>query len=401
MRASCSLQTGRCDLLSDIAHLDDGASGYLRLMTTLKLVFTNVRHRPVRAFVSVLAISLEVVLILLVIGIANGMIQDNADRQQNIGADIIIRPANAPPLFFTTGSTIIPESVGETLSHLELVRRVTPILFLAQLRGRWRTYYGVDLPSFEAVAGNLELLEGRRFSSPVSQEAIIDDLHAKSNGLAVGDRFDLKGESFEVVGIFRNGIGGRVYIPIRSLQALTEKAGQVSTFLVKLYDSNQIQVATAQMRDLAPGTSITSMREWASLLRNGRPPAYETFINGVLGLAISIGSFACFLSMYTTIAERTREIGILKSLGALKGYIVKLVLMEVLVFCLIGLLAGFLLTLLSQTLLQSLYPTQIILVPLNWVLLTVLFVSISGIIGGLYPALKAASSDPVKALSYE
>ncbi|MCE2515629.1 MAG: ABC transporter permease [Acidobacteria bacterium] len=370
-------------------------------MTALKLIFTNVIHRPVRAFVGILAISLEVTLILLVIGISNGMIHDNADRQENIGADIIVRPANAPPLFFTTGSTIIPESMGETLRRLESVREVTPILFLAQLRGSWRTVYGIDLPSFEVVAGSLEFLEGRGFSGPQAPEAIIDDLHARSKDLAVGDRFDLKGESFQVVGIYRNGIGGRVYLPIRSLQAITDKAGQASTFLVKLYDSEQIQAAMAQMQGLVPNISIASMREWVSLLRNSTPPAYDTFISGVVGVAISIGSFACFLSMYTTIAERTREIGILKSLGARKGYIVKLVLMEVLVLCLSGLLAGFLLTFLGQQLLQFLFPAQILLIPPVWVLFSVLFVSVSGIIGGLYPALKAAASDPVKALSYE
>ena len=370
-------------------------------MTAHKLVFTNVIHRPVRAFVSVLAISLEVMLILLVIGVSNGMIEDNADRQKNIGADVIVRPANAPPLFFTTGSTIIPEAVAETLTRLDSVRAVTPILFLAQLRGGWRTVYGIDLPSFEAVAGNLEFLEGRGFSGPESREAIVDDLHARSNGLSVGDRFDLKGQSFQVVGIYRNGIGGRVYVPIRSLQTITDKAGQASTFLAKLYDSEQLQAAMAQMRDLVPNINVTSMREWVSLLRNGRPPAYGTFLTGVVGVAISIGSFACFLSMYTTIAERTREIGILKSLGARKGYIVNLVMMEIVVLCVTGLLAGFLLTFLGLQVLRFLYPAQILLIPPLWVALTVLFVSASGIIGGLYPALKAAGSDPVKALSYE
>ena len=86
--------------------------------------------------------------------------------------------------------------------------------------------------------------------------------------------------------------------------------------------------------------------------------------------------------MYTTIAERTREIGILKSLGALRGYIVKLVLMEVLVLCVTGLLVGFLLTFLSQQILQLLFPAQPLAIPFDWVLLTVVFVSISGIIGG-------------------
>ena len=102
------------------------------------------------------------------------------------------------------------------------------------------------------MAGSLEFLEGRRFSGPEAREAIIDDRHARSNGLAVGDRFDLKGQSFQVVGIYRNGVGGRIYVPIRSLQTITDKAGQASTFLAKLYESGQLQAAMAQMRDLVP-----------------------------------------------------------------------------------------------------------------------------------------------------
>ena len=240
-------------------------------MTTLQLVFANVIHRPVRTFVSILAISLEVVLILLVIGIANGMIHDNADRQQNIGADIIIRPANAPPLLFTTGSTILPESTAETLHELETIQSVTPILYLTQMQGRWLTVYGIDLTSFEAVAGQLQYLKGQGFSGPETQEAIIDDLHAKSQGLGVGDQFDLQGETFEVVGIYRNGIGGRVCLPIRSLQKIMDKAGQASILLVKLNDSNHIKSAISRIQQLIPNIIASSMREWVSLLRNGRP----------------------------------------------------------------------------------------------------------------------------------
>ena len=75
--------------------------------------------------------------------------------------------------------------------------------------------------------------------------------------------------------------------------------------------------------------------------------------------------------------------------------------MEVLVLCLGGLLLGFLLTYLGQQVIQFLYPAQPLLIPPNWVLLTVMYVTASGIIGALYPSLKSASSDPVEALSYQ
>ena len=192
-------------------------------MKTGELVLANIIHRPIRALVSILAISLEVVMILLVIGIVRGVVTDNADRQQGLGADIIIRPANAPPLFYSTGSAVMPESMAETLLQVEEAQGITPVLFLAQMRGSWLTIYGIDAPSFELVAGPLEYLQGQGFSGPRAYEAIIDDLHAQSKGLKINESFELKGERFQIVGIFRNGIGGRVYLPIRILQKLMDK----------------------------------------------------------------------------------------------------------------------------------------------------------------------------------
>ena len=162
-------------------------------------------------------------MILSVIGIVRGVVNDNADRQQGLGSDIIVRPANAPPLFYSTGSAVIPAAMAETLLQVEEVQAVTPLLFLVQMRGVWLTIYGIDVPSFELVSGRLEYLKDQGFSSPMAHEAIIDDLHAKSKGLGINDFFELKGERFQIVGIFRNGIGGRVYLPIRILQKLMDK----------------------------------------------------------------------------------------------------------------------------------------------------------------------------------
>jgi putative ABC transport system permease protein len=116
---------------------------------------------------------------------------------------------------------------------------------------------------------------------------------------------------------------------------------------------------------------------------------------------VVIGAFAIFLSMYTTIAERTRDIGILKSLGASKSYIVNLILREATLISMIGLVVGILLTLLGRGLLLGLFPTQQVLLSLAWMGRATLLVMISGVVGAIYPALKAASKDPLLALAYE
>ena len=79
-----------------------------------QFVLANVLHRPLRALVSVLAISLEVLLILMVVGICQGMIVETAQRQNGIGADIFLRPPNAS-VIFSTASDRMPTEDGEKL----------------------------------------------------------------------------------------------------------------------------------------------------------------------------------------------------------------------------------------------------------------------------------------------
>ncbi len=69
-------------------------------------------------------------------------------------------------------------------------------------------------------------------------------------------------------------------------------------------------------------------------------PGLAAFINVMIGIAVAIGFLVIFLSMYTTIIERTREIGVLKSLGASKSYIVQIVLSETTLLCLAGVIGG-------------------------------------------------------------
>ena len=178
-----------------------------------------------------------------------------------------------------------------------------------------------------------------------------------------------------------------------------DKGGQASTFLVKVKDSAKVKGTVRHIRKLISNITVNSMSDWVSLLRNGRPPVYDVFLRVVIGVAISIGSFACFLSMYTTVTERTKEIGIFKSLGASKTYIVNLVFMEVLLLCLTGLVVGFFLTFVGQHIIQSAFPTQQLVISFSWILRTVLFVLLSGIAGALYPAIKAAHWDPIQAIA--
>jgi len=365
-----------------------------------QFVLANVLHRPLRALVSVLAISLEVLMILMVVGICQGMIVETAQRQNGIGADIFLRPANAS-VMFATASDRMPMEDGEKLRTLPQVRALSPVLTQLETTDGLVNIFGIDYARFAAVSGGFAFLAGGPFTTETADEILIDDLYQRSKGLKLGDAHMLKGRSFKVVGMVRNGKGARVFVPIKTLQELTGWSGQATMTLIKLNDADQIDAAIQAIQKVLPGYQVNSSQEWVSLLMNTSPPGLDLFIYVVVGIAAVIGSFAIFLSMYTTIAERTRDIGILKSLGASKAYIVSLILRESVALSFLGLFLGVLLAVVGRSLIEALIPTQPVRLSIEWIGISALLVVISGVTGAIYPAFQAASKDPLVALAYE
>jgi putative ABC transport system permease protein len=130
-------------------------------------------------------------------------------------------------------------------------------------------------------------------------------------------------------------------------------------------------------------------------------PALQTFINSVIALAVSIGLLVIFLSMYTTVLERTRDIGVLKSLGASKFLIIRALLAETTLLCLLGIVAGIGLSYVVRAGFLKLFPTLSILITADWVLRAGLIAIVGALIGASYPAWQASRKDAVEALSYD
>jgi putative ABC transport system permease protein len=367
---------------------------------TNRFVLANVLHRPMRALISILAIGLEVLMILMVVGICRGMIVETAQRQNGIGADIFLRPPNAP-IIFSASSVRLRGQDGEKLKSIPEIRAVSPVLTQLETSEGLVNIFGIDYLSFVEVSDGFHFTAGGPFSGPQVDEIIIDDLYQQSKRLKVGDQHVLKGRSFKVCGVVRNGKGARVFVPIQTLQELTGWTGQATMILIKCHDSQHVDQTIAAIQRALPGYQVNSSQEWVSLLMNTSPPGLDLFIYVVVGIAVIIGSFAIFLSMYTTIAERTRDIGILKSLGASKGYIVNLILRESTVLGIFGLALGITLTLIGRGLIETFVPTQRVLLSGRWILVSTGLVLVSGAIGSLYPAIQAASKDPLIALDYE
>ncbi len=121
----------------------------------------------------------------------------------------------------------------------------------------------------------------------------------------------------------------------------------------------------------------------------------------VIAISVIIGFIVIFQAMYTAVMERTREIGILKSIGASKLYIVNVILRETVLLAIAGIVAGILFSLLARVGILHRLPLLRVVVTGGWILKATIIAVIGAILGALYPAYKAAQKDPIDALAYE
>jgi putative ABC transport system permease protein len=127
----------------------------------------------------------------------------------------------------------------------------------------------------------------------------------------------------------------------------------------------------------------------------------KQFKKALTGMAVVISFLVVLLAMYTTIIERTREIGILRAIGASQSKVVQLVVAESALICVAGVVAGMGLAVAGRFYLPQVFPTLTVTLTREWALIAGALGLIGGLLGSFYPALKAARMDPVQALNFE
>ena len=358
-----------------------------------RLVFENLKHRPVRTLLSVFAIGVEVTLILTLVGVSHGVLDDLASRSRGTGADIIIRPPESSGFNF---SFTMPDKIVDFVRARPHVAMATGTF--VKYIDSFNSVTGIHLDEFNAMSGGLKVIKGRLFRAP--DEIVVDDVYAKQHHLRPGDTTDL-GNVWRVSGIVEQGKLSRTFVDISAAQQLYAGRGLVSAIYVKLDNpANTTAVKDALQKDLA-NYKVDSIDDFVSLFSVNSVPYIEAFTKVVIGIAVLIGFLVVCLSMYTAVLERTREIGILKALGASPGYIVGILLRETIVLALTGTVIGILMTYGTRWLLgvfASSFPQEI--VP-DWYPIVAAIAIAGSIVGALYPGLRAARQDAIEALAYD
>ena len=201
-----------------------------------------------------------------------------------------------------------------------------------------------------------------------------------------------------------------MFAGIEDLQDMYSAPGGVSVVYVKVDNPANIENVKAELlATLNPdredkdqdGYKVYTMKEFTQLLSVNNYPLLKNFTNVVIGVAALWGLLVVFQTMYTAVLERTREIGILKALGASPGYILGILLRETVLLAVVGTVAGILMTYGTRVLMHRFAPTMAQKIVPDWWWRAGLISLTGAVLGALYPGMKAARQDAIEALAYD
>ncbi len=364
----------------------------------MNLATANILQHKVRSFICILAVCLGITLLLVLVGMVNGSINEVAKRIQNVGGDMIVQQAGATS-FFALKSGVLPIRLMKDIREIPHVQAVSPVLtWTVTFRNQFYVVYGIDPGQFSSIGGELKIIQGRRLEN--AGELLIDSRMAAATGTSVGDTIDLLASKFTVVGISKEGIGARIFLLLTELQALLQQEDKASMFFVKCTSPQFVKEVSGDIEERVKGVKCQLLENFADEMTRSMVGLKE-FMAAITVTALAISFLVILLAMYTTIMERTREIGILKSMGASDLFVVKSILSESALLSIGGVLTGYLLTFSAKYYLNRIYPLLTIEITFYWVLIGTFLGIAAGILGAFYPALIAVRQDPVRALNYE
>ncbi len=362
------------------------------------LVTSNIRQRPIRTLVSVAGVALGVSLVMLFTGLARGMSNDLQRRATNVRAELIFMRPGAIQLTASTAN--LDTRYADRLKQIQGVQEALPVIryFFQGSKGiGLEQIDGVNWDAYARMNG-INMVAGQ---GPQNlNEVVIDETKARNGNYHVGDMIrPFNTQDYRIAGIYSPESGARVKMSLEALQKALETEGKCTFIFIKLDNSDQLPEIAKRIDTELPGNTIQPTQEVFTSFEKSIP-YLGVFLRVLVVLAAVVSSLVVMLAMYTTITERTREIGILKAMGASRGYIVGIIEKEAILISVIGLLTGFAISIVAGFLIHKAYGL-VFEYSWTWAAVAAAIGVIGGILGALYPAWRASNLDPVNALAYE
>lgn len=410
------------------------------LLDYFDLALHTIRSRKLRSWLTVLGIVIGVTAVVALIAIGQGMKRAVEREFEAIGYDTILV---FPGASFAQGGG--PGFFGGGLQaqalNLDALRQIPQVAQIGSLRIETAmvTSQKMEGQGFLRVTGlgpgvkenfggyfrYFVLEDGRAFEPEDQFVAVLGNRLATDLGVTVGDEISIDNQNFRVIGVLqpveqgRGGIGfgninNALFVPIKALEALNQDEGKVSIVLVKAAKGAKVidvanRIKAVMSRLGTPVSTVTA--EEISQRISGVLGAIQMTLAAIAAISLLVGAVGVMNTMYTSVLERTREIGILKAIGAKDAHILSLFLIESGLIGLIGGAIGVLCGVALSSGAGGFITRALAFGPLGGgagaefspglIIGTLIFSFVLGALSGVLPARQAAQLRPVEALRYE
>ena len=379
-------------------------------MNYFKLIMKNPFRNKTRSLLAIIGIAIGIATIVALGMITVSLENSTQDTLKNGSAEITVTKVGSS---MSSSSGTLNDSYVNELSKIEGVDKAagmleTSIVDTSSSNSRRNssmfgyTLYGAN-PDDLSIVG-ITNINGSIYKND-SEELIVGKNLAEEENYTVGDKIDVYGNNYTITGIFETGsifYDSAMYTSLTKIQNLTDNEGEISTIFVKINKDAQLDTVNDKIKTDYNNTLTTITTEEMAQTIDDTLGMINSATTAIEALAIIIGGLGVINTMMMTVYERTREIGVLKSVGWTKKRILTMIMGESIVLTIISGIIGSILGVLAVIILFSIGDGDMTLVYDINIFIKAFAVALTvGILGGLYPAIKASRLSPTEALRYE
>ena len=387
------------------------------------LAVNSIRHRKLRSWLTVVGIIIGVAAIISLITMSRSLEGTIQQQFETFGANRIFVSGKGfqGPGTQSIGLTI---EVVETHEKISGIEYVAPGIFRsAEVKYRDETGFtligGLPAEQYDKfyADGGIKTTEGRFIQEDEKYVAVIGSRVAEkmfSKEIGVGNKIEINKINFKVVGILEE-IGNaqddsQINIPLDSAREVFDEPTKVDMIIVQVKSSSDIPVMQEKIEkalERKRGDTSFEVVTATQILEqiNQVLGVMQIVLVGIAAISLLVGAIGIMNSMYTSVLERTKEIGIMKSIGARNSDVLQIFLMEA---GMIGLVGGIFGTALGTAIALGVGSVSksagfllIIKIEIGVLLLGLVFAFVVGMVSGILPAYQASKLKPVDALRYE
>lgn len=400
----------------------------------LVLAFGNLKHRGLRSWLTILGIFIGIAAVVALISLGQGLENGIEKQFESLGKDkIIIEPRTmGPPGSVTSESLILTSKDLEYIGDIDGVEWAMGYLVKtgqAKFKDESAIGFGIGVNPEDFEVGldlqGVGIVDGRALKDGDKFKVVLGYDHSIEGkiweeGITVGEKIEIENQEFKVAGIIEK-VGnpfddGAIYIPKETLREVLNVGDEESQIIVKVSDGEDVNEVAEEIkrrlikfRDEKEGQETFTVSTSEQLLNSFKDilGIVQAVLVGIAVISLFVGGIGIMNTMYTSVLERTKEIGIMKAVGAKNSDILYIFLIESgclgLVGGVIGVLLGSGLAKGVEYVAVNMLGTNLLQASLDITLISaaLVFSFLVGTISGVFPAMRAAKLKPVDALRYE